>query len=276
MLGSDLLRRFEKVELVKSGGQRTVYRAAQGSTFVAVKIGSFGSTTALERISREIEVQRTLDSVYYPRNLSFDIAGDQYLIVEEYVDGSPLTECMPRFFDPGQALGLLRHLIVGLNLLWERHIVHRDIKPDNIIITASGMPKILDLGIARMVDLDSLTRTIAMLGPCTPMYAAPEQLRNRKTMIDHRTDQFLLGLLTLQLLFRGRHPFDPAVVGSGESIVTNLLTDNWYRAGLKATRLAPVYPLISRMLGSEPFQRFRTKEMLLQATDKCIEVYDAC
>lgn len=67
------------------------------------------------------------------------------------------------------------------------------------------MPCIIDLGIARFLDLESLTRTISPMGPCTPIYAAPEQLTNNKALIDPRTDFFGLGIIALEL-YLGVYP----------------------------------------------------------------------
>lgn len=75
-------------------------------------------------------------------------------------------------------------LVEGLSIIWDKNIVHRDLKPENIIIRPDGMPCIIDLGIARFLDLESLTRTISPMKWQPPIYAAPEQLTNNKALID--------------------------------------------------------------------------------------------
>ena len=107
-----------------------------------------------------------------------------------------------------------------LDVIWRRNVVHRDIKPANILITPAGEPRVIDLGIARFLDDTSLTASIACCGPATPIYAAPEQLINRKAMINVRTDFFLLGILVLELM-HGFHPFDPQHVGNQNSLIEN-------------------------------------------------------
>ena len=85
-------------------------------------------------------------------------------------------------------------------------IVHRDIKPDNIVVDREGKFWLLDFGIARDVRDVSLTQTDALNGPCTPGYGAPEQVFNYKTQIDSRTDLYSLGVTAYELL-TGENPF---------------------------------------------------------------------
>jgi serine/threonine protein kinase len=146
-------------------------------------------------------------------------------------------------------------------------VIHRDLKPDNIIIAASTVPCIIDLGIARLVSGTSLTETVALMGPCTPIFAAPEQLTNRKADIDFRADQFALGILLYLMITGGHHPFDPKRVGSGDSIVDNILQGNYARDCLKDERVSI---LIAKLLGAEPYLRFRTPDNLELAIRECL------
>lgn len=270
----DILSEYSEVSLLKRGGQRAVYRVTDPKLGVVVlKIGQYSSPQALERIRREVGVLRGIDSPYFPKNLSFETrGGNTFILVEEYVPSRPLSECLGEFTAPRRALRLAQHLVVGLDLLWQKRVVHRDVKPDNILITSNGKPKIIDLGIARLLDSESLTRTLNAVGPCTPVYAAPEQLRNRKAKIDHRTDQFNLGIIFVQLLLGGRHPFDPRCVGRGESIVANILNNLWASEVFRGLNLpGPWNRLALRLLGNEPFMRYRTTAELVAGLGACEE-----
>lgn len=263
----DILAEFPNALLLAEGGQKVVFAVDQPIYGNAVlKVGLCSSDRALERIRREVEVLRDIDSEFYPRNYEFQILdGHRFLILEERIDGLPLSEHLADFVSIESATELIKELVNGLCVLWERRIIHRDIKPQNILITPSRRPKIIDLGIARLLDLESLTRTLALRGPCTPAYASPEQLENRKHQINHRSDQYSLGIVYAQLLLEGRHPFDPSVVGTGESFVENILTGSWAKHEFEGDQFAPVRPILFTMLGHEPYQRYRTPEDLHSA-----------
>jgi len=275
----DILATFPDAQLLKEGGQKAVFLISHPNYGKSVlKVGTYSRPQTLERIQREVRTLREIDSAYYPKNFDFQILPDnRFLIVEQYVDCIPLSSCMDQYVDPAKALMLVRELVIGLKILWEKQIVHRDIKPDNILIASNGRPIIIDLGIARLLDEESLTQTIALRGPATPFYAGPEQLLNRKASIDIRTDQFNLGIILLQLLMKGIHPFDPAIVCAGENIVENILAGRWYRGVFTNPHLICLQPLIEKLLGKEPYMRYRSPDNLMRRIDECLkEVKNEC
>jgi serine/threonine-protein kinase len=261
--------------LLKEGGQKVVYRVTHPDYGeVALKIGQYSTQQSLERIKREVAVLKDIDSQYYPKNYDFQVvSADRFFIIEEYIDSKPLSAHIKDYDNPKEAIELIIHLITGLKIIWDKRVIHRDLKPDNILIIKNAPPKIIDLGIARLLDMDSITRTLAMRGPCTPIYAAPEQLSNRKTEITIRTDLFNLGLILFQLLLQGEHPFDPMIVGSGATTVENILRNNWAKTRLNTPELIPIRPVIIRLLGHEPYQRYRNSELLLADLHTALETY---
>lgn len=271
----DILSQYSNPVLIKRGGQKVVYKIDHPEYGTAVlKIGQASSRRGLERIRREVNMLRELDPAFYPRNYDFAIyPQNRFIIIEEFIESSPLSECFNRFDTPGKILIFLRELVVGLKKLWDKNAVHRDVKPDNILITPDTHLKIIDLGIARLLDLESLTYSFVPRGPCTPNYAAPEQLKNRKAKIDARTDQFSIGIVLMQLLLQGRHPFDPDIVGEGESIEHNILAGKWYKEILDNSNLQALRSLAIKLLGNEPFERYRQPDLLLNAIDQCMERY---
>ena len=168
---------------------------------------------------------------------------------------------MAEFKEPKDIFRLLSSLTKGLAIIWDKNIVHRDLKPENIIIRPSGLPCIIDLGIARFIDLEALTKTISPIGPCTPIYAAPEQLNNNKNLIDPRTDFFGLGIISLEL-FLGVHPFDPIIVGNHYSIVENIMQNIYALETGSVKQNNSVTEFASKTLKTQPYQRFRNYQML--------------
>lgn len=269
----DVLSVFPDAQLIKEGGQKAVFLINHPSYGKCVlKVGVYSRPQTLERIQREVRTLREIDSTYYPKNYDFQLLdGNRFLIFEQYVECNPLSSCLGNYTNPSDALNLLSQLVTGLVILWNKQIVHRDLKPDNILIANSGQPIIIDLGIARLLVEESLTQTVAFCGPATPAYAAPEQLLNRKSNIDIRTDQFNLGIITLQLLLGGIHPFDPAIVGAGVNITENILQGRWFREIFQRQDLQFLCPLIEKLLGREPYMRFRSSETLIKQIGYCIE-----
>ena len=275
---TDILSQYLNPILLSKGGQRVVYRVNH-PTFgqVVLKIGNYRSSIVpdgwdIERIEREIGILQQIDSEYYPKNYQFEKLPDgRYIIIEEFIDSTPFMRCMDRFQNPASALILIKSLVAGLTIIWDKNIVHRDLKPDNILITSAGLPKIIDLGIARSLDSTTITQHLAA-GPCTPCYAAPELLHYDKKLIDKRTDQYNLGIILVQLLLKSTHPFDPTLVG-GISIPYNILSDNWYRDAFKKSDLSPIFPIASKLLGFQQYQRFRSQEKLLNEIGSCLRLY---
>lgn len=273
---TDIITQYNNASLVYEGGQRVVFKADH-PVFgkIALKIGQYRSAQVpdgwdIERIEREIGILQQIDSEYYPKNYGFEKLPDgRYIIIEEYVDSTPLSRCMGRFNTSASIMDLTKNLITGLNIIWDKNIVHRDLKPDNILITPNGFPKIIDLGIARSLDRTTITHPLAF-GPCTPDYAAPELLIYNKKLIDKRTDQYSLGIILVQLLLEGKHPFDPVLVG-GPSIPDNILSDNWFKAVFAKKEFSSISPIAKKLLGFQQYQRYRTSGMLLGEINSWME-----
>lgn len=265
-----LLSQCSNKRELKKGGQKIVYFAEHPSYGqVAIKIGNYASDTSLERITREVQVLRSLNSEYFPKNYEFliDPTQKQFLIVEEFLNCVPLSEAASRFDAEVKIISFLRHIIRGMAMVWDKRIVHRDLKPDNILVNDELLPRIIDFGIARFLDEASLTRTIAPMGPATPRYAAPEQLWNRKTEIDIRTDFFILGIIILELHL-GFHPFHPERVLNEQPIPQNIITGTYVIPSSQIQTSPEFEYLTKRLLQTEPYLRFRNYQALSEYIDK--------
>ena len=215
------------VKDIAKGGQKQVWLAKLNdgkATQVVVKKSVISSSISLQRMVREFTLLRQLNNPYFPKNYdaAFDLPTTTLTTVEEYIEGDTLQNKMDDYMDWPSISGLLLKLIDGMEIVWQKNIVHRDLKPANIIIRPDGSPCIIDFGIARFLDMESLTNTLSPSGPRTPLYASPEQMRNDKHLIDMRTDFFALGIVAMEL-FLGIHPFDPSIVNdTGLTVIDNL------------------------------------------------------
>lgn len=270
---SDIIAKFPHAVQIGQGSQKVVYEVNHKKYgIVVIKIGKCSTRNMLERIRREVEVLKGLTSNYYPNCFEFVLFEDnRFYIVEEKLNGLPLTNYLKGVFSVAEIISIISELVSALSILWDINVIHRDVKPANILIDDDYNIWIIDLGIARLLDKDSLTRDILAMGPCTPVYASLEQLTNSKVKINHRSDQFSLGIIFAQLILNGIHPFDPEILGSGDSIVDNIQTGNWMQSQVLAKSNINIYNIICKMLGKQPHQRFRIPELLVESLNNLKE-----
>jgi eukaryotic-like serine/threonine-protein kinase len=208
---------YQVVRRLGRGGMGTVYLARRDGQLFAIKITVDPHPTALARLRREA---RALRELVHPSIVRIEDTGSYehgFYVAMEYIEGPTSRESLARVDRLDDVLRPLLQVGEALAAAHERGIVHRDVKPDNILIDRSGTAKLVDFGLAKGLPgtpahehatlADPLTRTGATLG--TVGYAAPEQLTGRT--VDPRTDQFGLCATLYELLF-DRLPF------SGETI----------------------------------------------------------
>lgn len=168
-------------------------------------------TQDLERIQREVLAANGLASARVPRIHEVGRAptniGDLIWIREQRIVGTSVRELLARgSLTKSQVLAIGMHTLETLAVAEGQHMVHRDIKPDNLMYSEGGESWLLDFGLVRMLDMSSLTQTALPFGVGTVGYAPPEQMRNRKREIDSRADIFGLGI-TLYECATGGNPF---------------------------------------------------------------------
>ena len=197
-------------EAVAEGGMGTVYRAVRASDFqkqVAIKVIKRGMDTnfMLRRFRQERQILAGLDHPHVARLLDGGATADgrPYLVME-YIEGRAITDyCEEEGLTIPERLRLFRIVCAAVQSAHQNLVVHRDLKPSNILVTADGLPKLLDFGIAKMLDPDS-GPTVTSLGLMTPECASPEQLRGEP--INTGTDIYALGVL-LYYLLAGEPPY---------------------------------------------------------------------
>jgi serine/threonine protein kinase/Tol biopolymer transport system component len=201
--------------LIGEGGMGTVYLAhrddGEFDQQVALKLVRHGLHLDPRIVRRFREERQILAALNHPgiaRLLDGGITGDNLpYFAMEYVDGLPITRyCDARSLGLEQRLELFARACDAVAHAHARKIVHRDIKPSNILVTDSGEPRLLDFGIAKLLDADprstELTRRSERL--LTPEYASPEQIRGEPVVM--ASDVYALGVLLYELV-TGRRPF---------------------------------------------------------------------
>ncbi|MBM3729126.1 MAG: tetratricopeptide repeat protein [Acidobacteria bacterium] len=200
---------------IARGGMATVYRAVlddpEFTQQVAVKIVHGDPAPAdLERFRRERQVLARLEHPHIARLIGGGQtdAGQLYAALE-YVDGKTLTAHCDEFELPIEArLALFRRVCEAVHYAHRNLVIHRDLKADNIVVNRDGAPKLLDFGIAKLLEPeDTAMETATLERRMTPSYASPEQIRGER--VSTATDVWSLGVLLYRLL-SGQMPFSSA------------------------------------------------------------------
>jgi eukaryotic-like serine/threonine-protein kinase len=201
---------YEILAELGAGGMGRVYRARDLTLERTVALKTlapqFGSDNGfVQRFLKEARAAARLNHPNIVQIYDFGQEGDTYYLAMEYVDGHSLGAYLRRgHFSERDAILVIRHACRALAVAHGEGLVHRDIKPDNLMLTKKGEVKLVDLGIAKRVDEDqSLTATGQAVG--TPHYISPEQIRGLRD-IDARADIYSLGA-TLYHLVTGHTPF---------------------------------------------------------------------
>ena len=208
MVGELISGRYELEELVGSGGMSNVFRAHDRllERTVALKILHEQFTRDDDYVERFRREARAVAQLAHPNIVTVIDRGEQdgrQYIVFEYVDGQNLKELTAGGpLDPREAIGLALQVARALSFAHERGLVHRDVKPQNVLLNDDGQAKVTDFWIARSLDVHGVTQTGTVLG--TSDYIAPEQARGQK--VDPKTDIYSLGAVLYELL-TGDVPF---------------------------------------------------------------------
>lgn len=216
-----------------------------------------------ERLARELEGMALVDSPHVVKLLSTpqvtQIGAGRYIVYEEpFYGGGTLQEKLAFGpLPPDEAEALVRALLMAVQDLWDQQgIVHRDIKPGNIVFSEEGRPILLDLGIALYTALSGLTDSLAQ-SPRTTIYAAPEQFEVRRfAKIDFRTDLFQVGIVGYQAV-SGAHPFLAPGVTSVDAYIESLFNEIPVDvSGLNCSD--ELKTVLGRLLAHRPNRRFRS------------------
>ena len=206
---------YRLIEKIGQGGMGDVYRAeradGQYDKQVAIKFVRAGLDTAaiLDRFRNERQVLASLDHPNIARLIDGGTTEDgvPYLVME-LIEGTPIDDyCDERKLAIPQRLHLFMQVCAAVQYAHQHLVIHRDIKPGNILVTGEGYPKLLDFGIAKLLDpAGGPEMTLTMAHPLTPEYASPEQVRGES--ITTATDVYSLGVVLYQLL-TGNSPYPP-------------------------------------------------------------------
>src|SRR6478609_10289839 len=257
MIGTVLSGRYRLESKLGSGGMSTVYLSRDSTLerWVAVKVMHREMSDQPDQIERFRREARAVAKLSHPNVVAVIDAGEDGghpYIVFEYVEGETLKQRIARLgaLDTQEALAYAIEIGRGLTVAHARNMVHRDIKPQNVLIDAEGRAKLTDFGISRQLEQDGMTATGRVLG--TTDYVAPEQAMGHP--VDIRSDIYSLGVVLYEMLV-GQVPFHAdSQVGVAMKHVNEELPDVQNRRPEISAAAALV---VERATAKEPGDRYQ-------------------
>ncbi len=256
--------RYEILQLLGQGGMGAVYKARDREVEreVALKVirpELAGHPDILRRFKQELILARQVTHKNVVRIFDLGEAKGAKFISMEYIDGRDLKSLLAERgkFEPEEAVGIIEQVCRALGAAHAEGVIHRDLKPQNIMVDKHGRVAVMDFGIARSREVRGLTQTGDLVG--TPEYMSPEQAKGEE--IDSRSDLFSLGIIFYELL-TGKSPYGAA------TSVASLLKRTQERA-VPPDKLDPAIPkfmndIVVRCLEIDPQRRYASAQEIVQ------------
>jgi serine/threonine protein kinase len=254
---------YELLGELGRGGMGVVYKAEHSlmRRTVALKVisrGLTGDPAAVERFRREVRAAARLGHPNVVQAHDAEQAGELHFLVMEFVEGQSLAGLVEREgpLPVEKACDCVRQAALGLAHALERGLVHRDVKPQNLMLTPGGLVKVLDFGLASVAAERGAEGGLTELGQAlgTPDYVAPEQIREARSA-DTRADVYSLGC-TLYFLLAGRPPFPGG--SAAEKMAAHLERPPESLAGLRPGLPAELVRVVEKMMTKDPAGRYQT------------------
>src|SRR5208337_2093774 len=255
--------RYEILELLGQGGMGAVYKARDREVdrLVALKVirpELAGHPDILRRFKQELILARQVTHKNVVRIFDLGTADGRKFITMDFIEGRDLKSIINErgSIPAAEAVPIVQQICRGLEAAHTEGVVHRDLKPQNVMVDDAGRVWLMDFGLARSMELSGLTRTGVLMG--TPDYMSPEQARAEK--VDARSDLFSVGIIFFEML-TGRLPFQ------ADTLMAKLLQRVQQRA-VPVTEIDPTIPpdvsaVVSKCLEPDVTKRYQSVREIL-------------
>lgn len=265
-----IIENYKILEILGKGGMGTVYKALdiRLERLVVLKMINpqlAQDKTFLERFLVESKLHAKLESPYIVKVFAFLETPAGFFIVMEYIDGVTLADRIKQTgaIDWQQALPMFKKMISAIDHAHRARVIHRDIKPRNVLLNKFGDVKVTDFGLAKFQQAADITKTHTVAG--TPKYMPPEQVKGLKNM-DFRSDVYSLGMTFYEML-AGLVPFQNDA-GEYEILKTivekQLPSPKYFNAGIPQ----PLSDFVMKTLEKDPANRFQNTQEMMFALEK--------
>jgi len=272
MIGRVIKGRYKLIDERGRGSFATVYvaRDTENNHIYAIKVMHLELSSdgeLLARFQREAHIHLNLSDPHIVRIVDYGNDNQTYFIVMEYIDGQNLKYHMLTHgsMEPLRAINYSRQIVEGLETAYKQGVVHRDIKPQNILINGKDVVKIVDFGLARSRETVTLTQSNVFMG--TAYYISPEQAESGRSA-DTRSDLYSVAAVLFEML-TGNPPFE------GETAV-DIVIKHMNENVPSICRLRPDLPpdmdiFIQKAMAKAPADRFATPQEFIAALDQLQE-----
>ncbi|MBI2820034.1 MAG: protein kinase [Acidobacteria bacterium] len=265
-VGTLLADRYEILQLLGEGGMGAVYKAQDRELdrVVALKVirpELAGQSKVLQRFKQELVLARQVTHKNAVRVFDIGTANGITFITMEFVEGDDLSALLEkRKLTPSESVRIARQVCRALEAAHGETLIHRDLKPQNIMVDEAGKVKVMDFGLARSLGMDGMTQTNTLLG--TPTYMSPEQAKG--LTLDARSDLFAVGIILYEML-TGQVPFQ------ADTILASLLKRTQEPPAPPAQLNPEISPelngIVMKCLSIAPEQRYQSASELLYALE---------
>jgi len=267
--------RYQIVRLLGKGAMGKVYMAYDGQLerHVALKLPMLSTSELIERFHREARVAAKLRSPYICPVFDVGTSNGMHYISMAYIDGVPLSthireKSLQRAEDIAVVMGKIAR---GLAKAHDAGVVHRDLKPDNVMVDNDGEPILMDFGLARNMDDDvRISRSGALTG--SPAYMSPEQASGEQGQVGTPTDLYSLGVILFEIL-TGKIPFNGSVISVLQKIVNEppprpmeIRPEIQQDPGLNRLQQVSL-----KLMSKSPADRFASAAAAAEALDNCLQ-----